>query len=175
VSGIGDYHHRARKRGQRGLSRKAGGSILSSRRGSILASAEEFDSPEATDPSEYTTNLTREVQHWLELSDRESTSLDLYRIGQSVLITDTRPIAVRPFHFLDGLEAQVYLLCDSARPLAGLTRKLGDSIGVDQINSVLESFRRAHLMVEMDGQYLSLAVFRNRSLPTYEDSARDSA
>src|SRR5271157_4603942 len=40
VSGIGDYHHRARKRGQRGLSRKAGGSILSSRRGSILASAE---------------------------------------------------------------------------------------------------------------------------------------
>ena len=64
---------------------------------------------------------------------------------------------------LTGLDARIYLVCDTAQTPRSVARQLGDSFSAEEIRARLESFRDARLMVEMDGHYLSLAVWRRRA------------
>ena len=64
---------------------------------------------------------------------------------------------------LTGLNARIYLDCDTAQTPRSVARQIGDSFSEEDIRARLESFRDARLMVEMDGHYLSLAVWRNRA------------
>ena len=64
---------------------------------------------------------------------------------------------------LTGLDAKIYLGCDTAQTPRSVARQLGDSFSAEEIRARLDSFRDARLMVEMDGHYLSLAVWRNRA------------
>jgi hypothetical protein len=82
--------------------------------------------------------------------------------GLHVFITDTRACALRPTFVLSGVEAKLYLGCDTAQTPASIARKLGNSIPESEVRALLHCFRDARLMAEMDGRYLSLAVFRNR-------------
>ena len=73
---------------------------------------------------------------------------------------------------LTGLDAKLYLACDSAQTSASAARKLGDATNELEVCEMLRSLRDARLMVEMDGRYLSLAVLRNRA--TQEPSVNRS-
>jgi hypothetical protein len=64
---------------------------------------------------------------------------------------------------LTGLDAKIYLGCDTAQTPRSVARQFGDSFSEEDIRARLESFRDARLMVEMDGHYLSLTVWRNRT------------
>ena len=64
---------------------------------------------------------------------------------------------------LTGLDAKIYLGCDTAQTPRSVARLLDDSFSEEDIRGRLESFRDARLMVEMDGHYLSLAVWRRRA------------
>jgi hypothetical protein len=72
---------------------------------------------------------------------------------------------------LTGLDAKIYVGCDTAQTPRSLARQLGDSFSEGEIRASLESFRDAQLMAEMDGRYLSLAVWRNRATREMEANA----
>jgi Tat protein secretion system quality control protein TatD with DNase activity len=69
---------------------------------------------------------------------------------------------------LSGLEARVYVACDTAQTAASLARML-DALEAE-IRATLEGLVAAKLMAEMDEHYLSLAVMRNRA--AREDAVR---
>ena len=123
----------------------------------------EFDYADGQKPAEYTRALTEEVERWSEWSSPNRPRLDLFQTDSVVLITDTRACAKKPAFVLTGLDAKLYLACDSAQTSASAARKLGDATNELEVCEMLRSFRDARLMIEMDGRYLSLAVLRNRA------------
>jgi hypothetical protein len=123
----------------------------------------EFDYADHREPAKYTAALSEEVARWPEWTDEKRPRLDLFQTGSIVLITDTRACARRGSFVLTGLDAKIYLGCDTAQTPRSLARQLGDSFSEEDIRARLKSFRDALLMVEMDGHYLSLAVWRNRA------------
>ncbi len=123
----------------------------------------EFDYSDARKPAEYARAVTEAVARWPAWTSPDRPRLDLFQTGSLALITDTRPCAVRPTYVLSGVEAKLYLECDTAQTPASIGRKLGNSIPELEVRALLHSFRDARLMAEMDGRYLSLAVLRNRA------------
>jgi hypothetical protein len=126
----------------------------------------EFELPAGQRPEKYTDALRREVRHWKSLANaraRQRPHLNLRQTATGVLITDTRPCAVARTHRLVGLTADIYLLCDTARTIPGLQTDIHDHIPEPKIRSVLQTLQKARLMIEDDGHYLSLAVWRNRA------------
>ncbi|MCA1558004.1 MAG: RiPP maturation radical SAM C-methyltransferase [Acidobacteria bacterium] len=125
----------------------------------------EFDYSDGRKPLEYTLPLVAELQRWKILRGRAGEGhirLDAYRVGEAVLINDGRPCAVESSHRLEGIAAKVYLLCDSAQTLHGLCKKLSETAVREEIFEVLKGLMASKLMVEQEGQYLSLAVMHNR-------------
>jgi ribosomal peptide maturation radical SAM protein 1 len=125
-----------------------------------------FDYDDGRDPRAYAKRLADEAARWARLYFKEpgrAPRLDLRRLGDAVVIEDTRPCAVAPVHRLEGLAARVYLLCDSARGLNGLVRELSGEAGEAAVRDALGALLAAGLMAEMDGHYLSLAVTRDRT------------
>ncbi|HZR00098.1 MAG TPA: RiPP maturation radical SAM C-methyltransferase [Chloroflexota bacterium] len=126
----------------------------------------DFDYPDGRDPNSYIVDLRREVEAWWAsrlLEPERQPRLDAVcdRRAEVVEVVDTRACAVRPRHRLDGLAARVFLTCDVAHSLTGIGRQVpGASLG--DIGGALEQLRAAKLVAEIEGQYVSLAVFRNR-------------
>ncbi|MGH9748225.1 MAG: RiPP maturation radical SAM C-methyltransferase [Candidatus Acidiferrales bacterium] len=123
----------------------------------------EFDYSDSREPAEYARALAEEVVRWPEWTSPNRPRLDLFQTGSVALITDTRTCAPKPTVVLTGLEAKIYLECDTAQTPLSLARKLGNPTLESEIHAHMRSFRDAHLMAEMDGRYLSLAVLRNRA------------
>jgi hypothetical protein len=123
----------------------------------------EFDYADQREPARYAAAVAEEIARWPEWTDMGRPRLDLFQAGSMVLITDTRECAQKPSFVLTGVDAKIYLGCDMAQTPRSVARQLGDSITEDDIRPRLESFRDALLMVETDGHYLSLAVWRNRA------------
>ena len=126
----------------------------------------EFEWPQAPYPEEYTRGLRRAFRRWKVSADappRQRPRLDLRRRAEAVFITDTRPCAVRRAHRLVGLAAEIYLLCDTAKTVPSLLKDLGSHISDSRVRGVLRTLQKARLLVEDDGHYLSLAIWRNRA------------
>ena len=122
----------------------------------------EFEYEDRREPDKYAGELTEQIAHWPEWDSESRPKLDLFQTASIVLITDTRPCAINSTVVLTGLKAKLYLACDTAQTPASVARKIGNSIPASEVNALLDSFRDARLMAEMDGHYLSLAVWRNR-------------
>ena len=132
----------------------------------------ECEWPEGQHPEEYTGGVTRAFRRWQACVDLPATHrprLDLRRTAMAVLITDTRPCAVRRIHRLEGLPAEIYLRCDRVTTIAGLLRDLDARVPESQVRGLLNTLLKSKTIVEDEGHYLSLAVWRNRS--TWESSA----
>jgi len=82
---------------------------------------------------------------------------------KSLSPTPAQPI--KRDHRLEGLACQVYQLCDSAQSFANLQRHLGVDVSDEELRKTIAELTDARIMTEMDGQYLSLAVFRTRTAP----------
>jgi hypothetical protein len=126
----------------------------------------ECERPEGQQPEQYTHALRRASRRWKRFANaptRQRPRLDLRRTATAVLVSDTRPCAVRRAHRLVGLAADIYLLCDTARTIPGLLTEVGGHISESQVRGALKKLRQAKLMIEDDGLYLSLAVWRNRA------------
>jgi ribosomal peptide maturation radical SAM protein 1 len=126
----------------------------------------DFDYLDKRDPESYTIRARDAIIPWTRRHHRapeEAPRLDLWRRGDGLIVRDTRPCAVAAEHNLDGLAAEVYLLADSARGFRGLCRELAGGGDEATVRATLEELRAAKLLVEMDGQYLSLAVWRDRA------------
>jgi ribosomal peptide maturation radical SAM protein 1 len=125
----------------------------------------DFDYQDGRKPREYMDNLRQEVNRWLQVrftAPENQPRLDAEYLGLSLNITDTRPAALQTRYQFAGLAAELYWRCDSAQSLTGLQREFGAVADSAEIAKLLEEFIAARLMIEMEGQYLSLAVMRNR-------------
>jgi ribosomal peptide maturation radical SAM protein 1 len=126
----------------------------------------EFEYADGREPRSYASRVEREIARWTSLRRQPPERrpvLDLHRMDDVVIVKDTRPCAIEPEHRLDGLAAELYLLCDGARGLPSLLRELAGRADEAQTRDALAGLLAARLLAEMDGQYLSLAVVRDRS------------
>ena len=124
----------------------------------------DFDYDDGRNPYEYLAPVHAEVERWQAIgqpSDR--VRLDAFYHQAGFVIEDTRPVAEVGQHQLTGLAAQVYSRCDSIQSLASLIRSLSPTADESQLRQALSEMVAARLMIEMDEQYLSLAVMRNRA------------
>ncbi len=120
-----------------------------------------FQYADGRKPFEYSRPLRGEVGKWMELwqtPDKSNPHLDLRVAGEEVVITDTRPCAVRPTHRLGGLTAKVLLQCDSVQSFNALRRAFGQQAGDAAVEKSLEKLVADKLLIEDGGRYLNLAV-----------------
>jgi hypothetical protein len=68
---------------------------------------------------------------------------------------------VAPEHELKALSGALYALCDTAHSLAALVKATGRPAA--ELEPVLQDLIRRKLMLEIDGQFLTLAVIRRRA------------
>jgi ribosomal peptide maturation radical SAM protein 1 len=126
----------------------------------------DFDYADGMKPADYLRSLRQEVDRWRQsrfLQPEARPVLDARQEDEAIVITDSRACAVSPSHRLMGTSASIYLLCDAARSFAALARELSHQADPAEIRYELQQLMSAKLLVEMDGQYLSLAVMRNRA------------
>ena len=126
----------------------------------------DFEYADGRQPFRYSRGLRREVGRWIILWQapaQDRPRLDLVQHGKELIITDTRPCAVRRKHRLRGPRAKVYLYCDTIRRLDTIMREFGDHNSEAQIRKLLRSLLANKLMAEDNGNYLSLAIMHNRT------------
>lgn len=134
----------------------------------------EFDYEDGRDPSTYLDRVRREVNQWWQLRaapDADRPTLDA-RVGETrTIVTDTRPVARAPRHELRGVAATVFARCDIAAPLPALLRLPELAGREEETRAALASLCERGLVAEIDGHYVSLAVFRDRP-PAMRQSRR---
>ena len=134
---------------------------------SRLAYFFEFDYADGREPNSYLNRIREEISKWWNVQSNmvnDKPRLDARPHAQGLLIEDTRAIAVKPRALLTGISAQLYLSCDTARNIATLARSLSQEVDEAEVRAILDSFVAAKIMVKIDDHYLSLAVFRERTL-----------
>jgi ribosomal peptide maturation radical SAM protein 1 len=125
----------------------------------------DFDYSDDRAPLQYIGGLYRQVQNWWKHRSSANDSrprLDAIGMEDGLAITDTRPGIAVPETRLKGLAARLYTFCDSAQSIKAILREFAGETEEMEIIRELQNLISGKLMVEMDGQYLSLAVFRNR-------------
>ena len=120
----------------------------------------EFDYRDGRRPIDYARSLVQRVEEWTALAATKPPRLDAYESENMLVIVDTRPCATRRQHIFTGLAARVYHECDSAVKAPSLARRM--LAPEADVRHAIDRFLGEQLMVEMDGQVCSLAVFRNR-------------
>src|SRR5262249_24342713 len=117
-------------------------------------------------PRDYVRPVKQAVDHWYAVRNADVKPEDFPKLdativdGDDVLITDTRPCGVSSSHLLRGIEAHLLLACDTSRTVSGLARQ--SKTGETEIRDTLASLQSKTIVIEMDGQFGSLPVLRNR-------------
>jgi hypothetical protein len=131
----------------------------------------EPDYPDGRNPAAYTGGLAQEVDRWPEWNNENRPRLDLFQVDSVLLITDTRGCAPKTTTILTGFGAKLYLACDTSQTPTSAARKLGNIVSAAEAKVLMDSYRDARLTAEMDGHYLSLAVWRNRGVQELADGS----
>ena len=127
----------------------------------------DFDYADGQRPTDYIGTVRREVERWLTVraDPARRPRLDATLDDEGVLtIEDTRACATQPRHRLAGLAADLYVACDTAQTASSLDARFALDEGDDTVAHTLAGLRDHHLMIEMEGRFLSLGLFRNRTL-----------
>jgi ribosomal peptide maturation radical SAM protein 1 len=122
----------------------------------------DFDYPDGRDPNRYLGSVKREVEAWLtswavEPTRRPTLDAALAGSGQ-IRLTDSRSCARGPAYELDGVAAKLYVACDAIQTVDSLVAETCGVVSRAEIQTQLEAWREAKLVVEMDGRWLALAV-----------------
>jgi ribosomal peptide maturation radical SAM protein 1 len=126
----------------------------------------DFDYEDDRDPRSYAGGLLREFDRWWAAHsgpEEARPRLDAFVSGERVHVVDTRACASQAEHELAGLEAEIYRRCDMPHSAASLARAFGSAGDVATVERALARLVDAKLTIEMEGQYLSLAVVRDRA------------
>lgn len=119
----------------------------------------DFDYVDGRDPVSYLGEMRTAVDAWMRPA--VSNHLVSLRQGDSLLVYDTRAVAVQPEHRLTGLPRMIYELCDRPQTEADLRRALtaeAPAAVADALPAVLRELVAAQLLLQDDGRYLALAV-----------------
>ncbi len=97
--------------------------------------------------------LREVVSHWNNIWQQSRPVLQVYDDGRRLHFLDTRPSAARRSWTAEGLEADVYRLCDTAQTTAALSSQLKTDIE-PAITSLLET----KVLLSLNNKLLALAV-----------------
>lgn len=102
--------------------------------------------------------LIRHVVRWVKLHKRSLRPIFcMSRQADRLEFFDSRPCATARRRELAGLEAAVYLACEPALARKSLYHRFADEAPV-AIDRIVDDFLTHHLMLEIDGKLLALAV-----------------
>jgi ribosomal peptide maturation radical SAM protein 1 len=137
----------------------------------------DYDYDDGRVPEDYLEPVRRAVALWNagRMSGEDPPRLDAQFEGNTIVVTDTRPVARAEHHELDGVEARVYELCDVAKSLPALMRDPELAGREDEVRAALDVLLEGQLMLLDDGRYASLAVFRNRRTTSADASVEAAA
>jgi ribosomal peptide maturation radical SAM protein 1 len=129
-----------------------------------LAYYYEFDYADRRHPEDYAGPILRAARTWQDLKGQ--VTLRYFDRGDGVLVlTDTRPGAEMLHRRLAGPDREIYLYCDTGRPLesvAGLAARHGGgadaALYAGRLKQRLDQWVADRIMACLDGRYLSLAV-----------------
>jgi len=138
----------------------------------------DYDYADGRTPRTYLEPLREPLAAWQRAAAapaEQRPRLDAEVVGDTVVVTDTRPVARAARHELTGVTAQVYLACDRARSIAALLRTPQFADRETEVRSALRTLAEQRLLVTDGDRHVSLAVFRSRPPaddgPTVEDGA----
>lgn len=128
----------------------------------------DFNYPDKRNPESYLGTVRRAVNEWLQVRHVEPEKrvrLDaVWTNDGRVEIVDTRACAINSHYELTDLAAKVYFECDTAQSIKTLLRRFPDADEV-KVYETLTDLQHRRLMIEMEDQYLSLAVLHKRPAP----------
>ncbi|PWT99179.1 MAG: RiPP maturation radical SAM protein 1 [Terriglobia bacterium] len=133
----------------------------------------EFEYGDGRMPISYAHSMIEAAAQWAALAAGQPPRLDAFGAGGVLVVQDSRPCAAAHTHIFTGLAARVYVECDTARSLPALARHL--EAPEPEVRPAVERFVSLGLMIEMDGQFLSLAVFRNRRISNANEAKNATA
>jgi ribosomal peptide maturation radical SAM protein 1 len=117
----------------------------------------DHDSPGMLADHEYD-DIFRLVGEWQERwNSRDRPTLQYAKSCASIFIEDNRNGSPRQFDYSDGAAA-LYEFCMDAQTDHAIKTEFGET---DWLTPALAEFRQRDLMIELDGQYLSLALPKN--------------
>jgi len=157
---------------------------LNRRELSRLAYFFDFDYADGRDVLSYTRPVVAAVQRWWDAwAEPSPPVLDARIAGDTIVVTDTRPIARAAHHEISGLAATVLLHCDQRASWGTLTRAPELAGAADaKVGAALDGLVADGLVARRGHRFVTLAVFRDRparhvsTRPRYEGAlAQDTA
>lgn len=113
--------------------------------------------------------LERVVREWNDLWRSSPPDLRVRDEGSQLRFFDTRPCAVQTSWTAEGLEADIYRLCDSAQTPAALLKQLcgtrGSEISIQDAEPAIEALCHAKVLLRRNGKLLGLAVNASDASP----------
>ena len=112
--------------------------------------------------------LKRQVELWRDLFWYKKVELSMKIVDDTLVITDTRPVATASCHKYSGLKKDLYVEADGAPDKESLIRNfLANGSSREEIESICNEFVENRIAVEIDGRLMALAVREPlRDLPT---------
>jgi ribosomal peptide maturation radical SAM protein 1 len=145
----------------------------------------DFDYADGRNPEQYTQNTGREVVQWQNArhgGNRPRLDANVQEDG-SVVLDDTRACSTAPRHVLRDSDADVYLACDAAQTVSGLTGRLSAVCSAADVERSLAQLVDARLVLARGDHRLAVGVLRNRpvesaplerSVPAYVTASTNS-
>jgi ribosomal peptide maturation radical SAM protein 1 len=121
----------------------------------------EFDHPDGRTPAAFLGDVEHRVEAWRKAAT--STLTAVRGASPELVITDTRPNAVHPRVAMNGVQREIYELCDSRHHVQGVMRWIAERYAVDGalerwVGDFLSQMVEWRLMANEGDEYLSLAV-----------------
>lgn len=128
----------------------------------------DFDYADAVNPQEASTEVLRWAEAWQR--DGEPGTLCASLHSDTLVLQDSRSVAVKPRLELRGSERRLYELCDSQQTVRQLIRTLQQRTGVAldpaQTEHWLQNMVRHRVMVSDGNHYLATAIWRPARVPS---------
>jgi ribosomal peptide maturation radical SAM protein 1 len=109
--------------------------------------------------------LQEVVREWNDVWHSSQPVLQVYNEGNRLHFWDTRPCANQRSWTAEGLEAEVYRLCDSAQIPAALNRELsarhGVEVSMQEIGPAIDNLLRSKVLLSLNGKLLAIGVNHN--------------
>ncbi|HEV2861447.1 MAG TPA: RiPP maturation radical SAM C-methyltransferase [Pyrinomonadaceae bacterium] len=104
------------------------------------------------------------VTRWNYIWNTSRPVLQVHDDGERLRFVDTRPCAGRREWTVEGLEAEVYRLCDSAQTPSALTKRClprgGAPVSTREVEQAIETLCRSKVLLPLSGKLLALGVNR---------------
>lgn len=135
----------------------------------------DFDYERPIDDGGVIPKLDEAIARWKRSTD----SLVSERVGETLVLRDTRPVAIWPQTVLTGLTARVYEYCDRVRGMRQIVDAMrtleARDVTEDELRPILDELVQHKLMARDGDKVLSLAVMTYRSeLERDDEPARSS-